>query len=131
MATALSEAKIFSLDLDYETMRLNSEQYPLDGNGNDRVGSAARFPYTQLRGDGMTFDYSQYPCEAAWIDSEHTRKMVKHETESMIKNGTRLIIYHDTDEPEVMAGIIEGLGKSKKYDLYRVEGTRISYLLKK
>lgn len=129
MATSLPNAKIYSLDLDYETMRQDSLQYPLDGSGNDRVGSAAKFPYTQLRGDGRTFDYSKYPCEAAYLDSEHTTEMVTIETAAMIKNGTRLIVFHDSDMPEVMAGIVAGM--SKDYELYRVTGTRISYLLKK
>lgn len=131
MATALPEAKIYSLDLDYETMRLDSLQYPLDEEGRDRVGAYATFPYTQLRGDGRKFDYSQYPCEAAWIDSEHTTEMVTIETRAMIKNDTRLIIFHDSNMPEVMAGIVAGLGRRKGYELYRVVGTRVSYLLRK
>jgi hypothetical protein len=131
MATALPDAKIYSLDLDYETMRKDSLQYPLDENGNDRVGTFAQFPYTQLRGDGRTFDYSKYPCEAAYIDSEHTTEMVTIETNAMIANGTKLIIFHDSNMPEVWAGIIEGTGKTKGYDLCRVTDTRIAYLLKK
>ncbi len=129
MATALPDAKIYSLDLPFETMIKNSKQYPIDGRGNDRVGSACLFPYTQIRGDSLTFDYSKYPCEAAWVDGEHTTQFVEHETRQLIKNKTKLIIYHDCDDEKVLQGVINGMTKS--YKLYRVTGTRIAYLLKK
>jgi hypothetical protein len=131
MATALPEAKIFSLDLDYETMCLNSKQYPLDINGNDRVGTACRFHYTQLRGDSTVFDYSKYKCEAYFIDGEHIEKNVTIETWEVLRQKPKIVIYHDADMPEVMAGIVAGLSKTKGYQLYRVIGTRIAYLLRK
>jgi len=133
MATALPEAKIFSLDLDYETMKLNSKQYPIGANGEDRVGSDARFPYTQLRGDSMTFDYAKYPCEAYWVDGEHDTEHPQHETFEILKVSPKIIIYHDTNLPEVMKGIVQAHYESDNgddYILFRVIDTRISYLLK-
>ncbi len=133
MATALPEAKIYSLDLDYETMKLDSKQYPIGTNGEDRVGSEARFPYTQLRGDSMTFDYSQFPCEAYYLDGEHTTKNVKHEVTEVLKQNPILVVLHDTDMQEVMEGLLKGYSEYNFKDYYtlcRVMGTRISYLLK-
>jgi hypothetical protein len=77
----------------------------------------------------MTFDFKQYPCEAYWIDAEHTEEAVTIETKQAVKCRAKLIVWHDSDMPEVMAGIVAGLGKG--YELYRVENTRIAYAVKK
>lgn len=131
MAAALPEAKIFSLDLDYETMRLNSKQYPIGPNGEDRVGSAAKVPYTQLRGDSMTFDYSKYPCEAYWIDSEHSYEHPYHEIKEALKCNPKIIIAHDCDIPHVMQAFVDALNGNENYTLFRVTDTRIAYAVKK
>ena len=131
MATARPYAQIYSLDLPFETMKLNSKQYPIDAAGNDRVGSAIRHNYTQLRGDSMAFKYSEWPCDAYFIDGEHTEVNVAHETKEILKCDPKLIVYHDADMPDVLAGIIKGVCKSKKYEAVRVEGTRILYLKRK
>lgn len=133
MATALPEAKIYSLDLDYETMRENSKQYPLEINGDDRVGSAARFPYTQLRGDSMTFDYGKYPCEAYFIDGEHDYTHAYHESREAIMLGPKLIVWHDSDMIPVYNAITDAfdMPRGEQYDIYRVTGTRITYAVKK
>lgn len=131
IATALPEAKIYSLDLDYETMRKNSKQYPLEANGGDRVGSAARFPYRQLRGDSLKFDYSKYQCEAYFIDGEHDYKHPRHETFEIMKFNPKLIIWHDADMQEVHNAIIDSFMWNGTYILYRVENTRIAYAVLK
>lgn len=132
MKTALPLLYIFSLDLDYETMRLNSKQYPIGENGEDRVGMNAKVPYTQLRGDSMKFDYSKYPCDAYFIDGEHDELHATYESLAAFKLSPKIIIWHDSDMPEVMAGIQTAYKKhSKKYDLYRVTDTRIAYALRK
>ncbi len=132
--TALPEAEVYSLDLPYEDMRLNSKQYPIGIGGEDRVGSATKLPYTQLRGDSQTFDYSAYPCEAYWCDAEHITPNVKHETIEMLKQRPKLIVYHDCDSADVWAGIITGISDilpiAIGYKLYRVVDTRIGYLLR-
>lgn len=135
MRAALPNAKIYSLDLDYETMRKNSKQYPIGADGEDRVGSAARhIDYTQLRGDSLTFDYKKYPCEAYFCDGEHDTIHAKQETILMLSCKPNIIIYHDSDMPEVMDGILQGWAihpENSNYELYRVTDTRIAYLLKK
>jgi len=132
--TAVPEAQIFSLDLDYETMNENSKQYPLEADGTDRVGSAAReIPYTQLRGDSMTFLFTDMPCEGYYIDGEHDYEHAYHETMQALSCKPKIIIWHDTDMPEVMDGIINAFTdhrEEKNYTLTRVEDTRISYAVR-
>lgn len=131
MKAALPSLDVFSLDLDYETMRLNSKQYPIGANGEDRVGMNAKVPYTQLRGDSMNFDYSAYPCEAYFIDGEHDYEHPFTETKEILKNNPKLIIWHDSDIEPVYNAIIDAFKGNKKYDLYRVTDTRIAYALRK
>lgn len=114
MATALPSANIYSLDL------------PL----KDRIGSAAVFPYTQLRGDSMTFDFSQYPCEAYFIDGEHDYLHPFNESMKILGNAPKIIIYHDADIPEVWRAITEVFNVFSNYTLYRVIDTRIAYAVR-
>lgn len=131
MATALPAAKIYSLDLDWETMRGNSKQYPLEANGGDRVGSAVRFPYVQLRGDSMYFHYEDYhPIDAWWIDGEHDYEHALHESKEAKLSDAKIIIYHDSDVAEVEKAITDCFKFNNDYVLYRVTGTRISYALR-
>lgn len=132
MKTALPELEIFSLDLDYETMKLNSKQYPIGANGEDRVGSNASVPFTQLRGDSLKFDYGQHKCEAYYIDGEHDTLHAEHESLQAFAQAPKLIIWHDSDMPEVMTGIETAYSKNNKhYAIYRVTDTRIAYAVRK
>lgn len=125
-------ATVYSLDLPYETMRMSSAQYPIGANGEDRVGSEARFPYIQLRGDSMTFDFVKYPVECAYVDSEHDFQHPYREATEFLTMGTRLVIFHDSNITEVWNAILMAYDNfGNHYDLHRVDGTRISYLLKK
>ena len=131
MATALPDAKIFSLDLDYETMRENSKQYPLEQDGGDRVGSASKYPYTQLRGDSMKFDYAKYPCEAYFIDGEHDYHHPFREANEAIKLRPKIIIFHDADMLPVNEAIVDAFRGGIIYELFRVTDTRIAYAVRK
>lgn len=127
------EAKVYSLDLPYETMRQNSKQYPIGTNGEDRVGSAARFPYIQLRGDSMTFDFSRYKCEGFFIDGEHDFDHPFKESMAAQSVNAKIIIFHDADIKEVGSAIHNSINVygGMKYNLYRVTDTRIAYAVKK
>ncbi len=132
MKAALPQLEIFSLDLDYATMRLNSKQYPIGPDGTDKVGINAKGKYTQLRGDSMKFNYSQYPCEAYYIDGEHDTLHAAYESLAAFKLSPKIIIWHDSDMPPVMDGIQAAFKKySKDYELYRVTDTRIAYAVRK
>jgi precorrin-6B methylase 2 len=130
ICNALPEAKVYSLDLPTELAHV-SLQHPISEGKGDQVGANCKFPFTLLRGDSTQFDYSMFPCEAYFVDGEHDEAHVTIETKEILKQKPKLIAYHDADMPEVWAGIIAGLGKTRGYELYRVEGTRIAYLLKK
>jgi hypothetical protein len=128
ICNAVPTADVYSLDLPTELAHI-SLQHPISEGKGDKVGSLCKRPFTQLRGDSMTFDYSKHPCDAYWIDAEHTEAAVKHETKQAVKCKAKLIVWHDSDMPEVMAGILAGIGKG--YEVYRVTDTRIAYALKK
>lgn len=122
------DANIYSLDLPFEIKQFNTKQYPYTAKGEDRVGSAATFPYIQLRGDSLYFKFHDYPCEGYWIDGEHDFRHVISETTQVLKVNPKIVIFHDTDVPAVMEAIQVAVA-GKPYELYRVTDTRISYLL--
>lgn len=125
--------KFYSLDLPSELAHV-SLQHPISEGKGDKVGSRCTFPYTQLRGDSMTFDYSKYPCEGYFIDGEHDYEHVFHETYEVKKmKSTKIIIWHDSDIEGVWKAIYHWFVKADfgDWDLFRVTGTRIAYALRK
>ena len=132
MARAVPTAKIYSLDLDYATMKINPKQYPIGADGEDRVGSAVTVPYTQLRGDSLKFNYASImPIDAWYIDGEHDYVHALHESTQAFLNSTKLIVWHDSDINEVYRGIVDASGDYNNYELYRVFDTRIAYAVRK
>lgn len=123
------DAKIYSLDLPTELAHI-SLQHPISEGKGDKVGSLCKFPFTQLRGDSLIFDFSPYPCKGWYIDGEHDQKHVYHETKEALKQKAEIIIFHDTNIPMVMNGILLAID-NQPYELYRITDTRISYLLPK
>jgi len=121
---------VYSLDLPTELAHI-SLQHPISEGKGDRVGERCTFPFEQLRGDSMTFDFSKYPCDAYFIDGAHTEQHVSHELKQVLKCKPAIIIFHDADLQCVMDGIVAGMKGAKGYELYRVENTRIAYLQKK
>ena len=102
-----------------------------DRGKGDSVGHRCNLPFTQLRGDSMKFDYSKYPCEAYFIDGEHDYDHPHHETKEALKQNPKIIIFHDSDIKEVYEAIIHAFDGDKKYQLYRIEDTRIAYAVLK
>lgn len=119
--------EFYSLDLPTELAHI-SLQHPISEGKGDKVGSFCKFPYTQLRGDSMTFDFSKYPCEGYFIDGEHNYIHVNKETYEACKFGN-LIIWHDADIAEVWQAI--EFTVPEDFELFRVKGTRIAYALRK
>lgn len=123
--------QVYSLDLPTELAHI-SLQHPISEKKGDKVGSNCKFHYTQLRGDSMVFDFARIPCDAYYIDGEHDTRHAEHETLQALKQSPKLIIWHDSDIPEVMQGILNAFDFAKPdYDLYRVTDTRIAYAVKK
>lgn len=132
ICNSIPEAKVYSLDLPLDKKDY-SKQYPnttIDEKeveaGIDLIGYLTKFPYTQLRGDSMTFDFSKYPCEAYWIDAEHDYDHPYHETSEIVKLNPKLIIWHDSDMDPVWKAINDSM-KDKPYEIIRVIDTRITY----
>jgi hypothetical protein len=128
MKNAVPEAGVYSLDLPTELAHI-SLQHPINEGHGDSVGHLCDLPFIQLRGDSMKFDYSQHKCECAFIDGEHDFDHPKHETQAMMDNGTKLIIWHDADIPDVWRAIITTINDD--YELYRVLDTRIAFAVRK
>lgn len=129
ICNALPFADVYSLDLPFELVH-RSLQHPINEGKGDNVGRFCKFPYTQIRADSMMFDYERQPCEAYYIDGEHTFTNVYHETTQVLKCNPKLIVWHDSDIPEVYDGIVKAFDDAKngdKYELTRVEDTRIMY----
>ena len=123
---SIPDSTVYSLDLaDGE----KSKQYP----GEEHIGEKCKLEYVQLLGDSLTFDFSQYPCEGYYIDGEHDYEHVKRETDEILKLNPKIVVYHDSDMPEVMKGILDGLELAKNtesYEIYRIVETRVSFILK-
>jgi cephalosporin hydroxylase len=117
MQNASKNSKIFTLDI---------ESYNREWIDFDCV---------KLIGDSTNFDYSPYyPIEAWFIDGDHTYENVYKETEEAIKSDADYIIYHDSDIDQVYSGIVDSFKSfdtNNKWELYRVEDTRIAYAIKK
>jgi hypothetical protein len=122
---------VYSLDLPPELAHISLQSPESEGKGNHRIGSNCIFPFTQLFGNSLEYDYSKlYPIEAFYIDGEHCYKNVIHESREAIKAKSMLIIWHDSDIKEVYNAIAEAFKENKKYELFRVTDTRIAYAVR-
>lgn len=130
ICNARPDSNVYSLDLPTELAHV-SLQHPINEGKGDRVGEYCTFPFTQLRGDSMTFDFSKYPAVAAFIDGEHDYDHPHREAKAMIANKTKLIVFHDANMEPVAKAIADAFKGNKDYQLYRVTDTRICYALKK
>ena len=133
ICNAVPRATVYSLDLPVSMAEV-SKQHPSEKG--EKVGHTCKLKYNQLYGNSMDFNYAQHPCEAYFIDGEHTEKNVFHETSEILKLKPKMIIYHDADMLEVYKGIVEAFIMNDRicdtrYELYRVTDTRILYALKK
>lgn len=123
------EGKVISIDLP-DDMADISKQHPLS-EGKAGVGVECDLPFTLISCDSRYFDYDTYPCEAYWVDGEHTFGHVRHETSHILRQAPKIVIFHDTDEPDVFNAIVQASAGWRSYQLFRVDDTRVSYLLKK
>ena len=125
-----ADAEVMSLDLPTELAHI-SLQHPISEGKGDKVGHRCDLPYTQLRGDSMTYYYRQhYPIDGWFIDGEHDYRHPHHESLMALESGANIIIWHDADMLLVNFAIRDAMNWTKNYELYRVKGTRIAYALK-
>ncbi len=122
MANACPSCSILSLELPPD-----SAPYFIS---RARIGHRCNRPFTQIFGDSTTYNYAKhFPIDAWFIDGAHDYEHVKHESREAVRGGATLIVYHDTDIPEVLQGVIDGL-EGTEYKIYRVTDTRVSYAVK-
>lgn len=105
--------------------------YPGKEDGHpDRAGRYCDLPYIQLFGDSQTFDFKPYyPLEGWFIDGKHNYKYAKRDTIQALKSKPRLIIWHDTQIPEVAKAIRDVLEGQKDYQLFFIDNTRIAFAI--
>lgn len=122
MANACPTCAIISLDLPPHTPPFHLK--PSD------IGRMCKGRYQQVFGESLTYNYKQhFPIDAWFLDGAHDYIHVKHETEQALQSEAILIVYHDTDIPEVLQAIVDVL-QDTKYKIYRITDTRVSYAVK-
>lgn len=126
ICNAVPKAKVYSLDLPTELAHI-SLQHPISEGKGDSVGHKCKFPFTQLRGDSLKFNYESYPCEAYFIDGEHDWIHPNTEGWAALDNEAKLVIWHDADITDVANAIGNIEEHSQGYKFYRVTDTRIAY----
>lgn len=125
------DSQVFSLDLPTDLAHL-SAQHPINEGKGDTVGTRCDLDFTQLRGNSLTFNYSDiYPIDGWYIDGEHDYDHSHHESSEAFKSGAKIIIWHDSDMEAVYDGIMAAFKESSGYEIFRVVGTRIAFALKK
>ena len=128
ICNANPQMKVYSLDLPPELAHISLQSPENEGKGNHRIGKNCSRPFTQLFGSSLEYDYSKHlPIEAFFIDAEHTYDNCLHESKEAIKCNPKLIIWHDSDMPEIYQAITDAFKGDKKYNLFRVVDTRIAY----
>jgi hypothetical protein len=124
--------KVYSIDVPPGTdpSLIYPGQNPEDGHP-EKAGAHCTFPYTQLFGNSIEYDFSpHYPLEAWFIDGKHNYEYAKKDTEQALKAKPRLIIWHDLQIPEVEQAVVDAMA-GQPYDLKRVKGTRIGYAVRR
>lgn len=129
IANALGDLPVFTLDLPPQKADV-SKQHPIGEGKGDVTGTECSLPYHQIFADSRQFDYSQYPCEGYFIDSEHCYENVFVETVQVVLLKPKIVIWHDADVPEVFDAAVRAVA-DRPYELYRVSDTRILYAILK
>lgn len=94
------------------------------------IGRKCSRPFQQVFGDSLAYNYTQhFPIDAWFIDGAHDYQHVLHETNQAVASNAQLIIYHDTDIPEVLQAIVDALDGTE-YKIYRITDSRVSYAIK-
>jgi hypothetical protein len=125
-------ARVLSIDVPPGTdpKKIYPDKNPEDGHP-EKAGVNCRFPYTQLFGSSIEYDFSpHYPLEAWFVDGKHNYEYAKKDTEQALKAKPKLIIWHDMQIPEVEQAVLEAM-KRQPYDVALVEKTRIGYAVRK
>lgn len=107
--------------------------YPEGEDGHpSEPGKYCNLPYTQLFGNSLNFDFSQYyPIDGWFIDGKHNSEYAKNDTEQALKSNPILIVWHDMQIQGVADAVLEVMNQHNNYDLFRVLDTRIAFAVRK
>lgn len=107
--------------------------YPEKEDGHpEKAGMYCKYPYKQLFGDSIDFDFKpHYPIDAWFIDGKHDYKYAYGDTEQALKSNPSLLIWHDMQIDDVSKAVGDIMSKHKEYEVYVVKDTRIGYAIKK
>ncbi len=125
-----ADKQVFSIDVPVGTDP--NIIYPEAEDGHPKkTGRNCYFPYIQLFGNSINFNFSKYyPIEAWFIDGKHNYEYTKIDTEQALKSNPKLIIWHDVQIPDVESAVAEVMAQKNNYELYRISDTRIAFAVK-
>lgn len=103
--------------------------YPEGEDGHpSRPGKYCNLPYTQILGNSLNFDFSQYyPIDGWFIDGKHNYEYAKNDTKLALKSNPTLIVWHDMQIQGVADAVLEVMKQQNNYDLFKVLDTRIAF----
>jgi hypothetical protein len=108
--------------------------YPEHEDGHPaKAGAGCIYPYTQLFGNSISFDFTPYfPLDGWFIDGKHDYQFCSKDSSSAFSARPALIVWHDFQIDGVRKAIEEAVG-FHQYDYvgYHVEGTRIAFAHRK
>lgn len=131
ICNAVPGADVVSFDLPTEEAHI-SLQHPISEGKGDSVGHKCQHPFTLIRGNSYTFDFTTLgKFDFAFVDSEHNREIPYIEANAAIEAGAKVIVFHDADMPPVYEAICQVEEENRNYDFYRVIDTRIAYAVRK
>lgn len=106
--------------------------YPEGEDGHpEKPGKNCRYPFTQLYGNSMEFDFRPYhPLDGWFIDGKHDYTYAKGDTEQALRSDPKLIIWHDVQIEGVAEAVVDVMRAHPEYEVRAVAGTRIGYAVR-
>jgi len=125
----LDKKKVTSIDVPPGTDP--SIIYPEGEDGHPvSPGANCGFPFTQLFGSSIDFDFKPYyPVESWFIDGKHNYEYCSKDTKQALKSEPHLIIWHDMQIQEVYDAVADAM-YGKGYTIQWVEKTRVAFAIK-
>ena len=123
--------KVYSIDVPPGTDQ--SILYPDAEDGHpERAGAKCKYPYVQLYGNSVDFDFSPYyPIDAWFIDGKHNYEYAMKDTAQALLSGPFLLMWHDVQIEEVGKAVIDVMDGKKEFELFRVGDTRVACAIKR
>jgi hypothetical protein len=124
--------KVFSLDVPPGTDP--NIIYPEHEDGHPtKAGADCIYPYTQLFGNSISFDFTPYfPISGWFIDGKHDYQYCSKDSTSAFSAQPTLVVWHDFQIDGVRQAIEDAVTFHKdNYTGFHVENTRIAFAYRK